>query len=396
MLPSFCSKIRIVIALIAFIPLVAIGLIILVQSNTVDAQSMNRPIQNKGKNRMTPTPSIQATSTITSTPFATQIPTVTHSPTSTPTVTPVILSRPSWAIQSVSSMKLSKDRLCNQPDDNFINKWVAKAYELGVNYISIETPYDSPLCANAPSYTKRWIQIIRKHNLKVWHRHMPLAFEGIYDKAKVKSTQYLQEIANYIISNPDEFAVGDIFTPIPEPQNGGIYGVTYCAQDVCQFDGASHFNSWLRESIDTSSQAFSQIGLGNMIKIGFFGFDGFVAWGDNNPDWEGILEKETVEKMGNITIDHYPELIGSTMKDGLDQLEKKFPGVPIIIGEWGAVTDMDAMTTINSSMGAAKRPSVIGFNYWHMGMGGNESLINDDFTEKKQFEYVQKFYKSQL
>lgn len=130
------------------------------------------------------------------------------------------------------------------------------------------------------------------------------------------------------------------------------------------------------------------------MKIGYFGFDGFIAWGDNNPQWSGILEKATVAKMGNITIDHYPEVVGETMDYGLNQLQKKYPGVPIVIGEWGTITPDNPVQQVMNSMGAAKRKNVVGFNYWQMGMDGNEALINEDFSHRPTFAAVQSFYKS--
>lgn len=298
-----------------------------------------------------------------------------------------------WSIRSVSSMKISKDRICNQPSEDFIRIWVEKANELGVNYVSLETPYENPPCADALSYTRTWVRIIREHGIKVWHRHMPLAFEGIYDVAKNNSSDYLNVISDYIRNNRDLFAAGDIFTPIPEPQNGGIQGVTHCVQDVCQFTSATHFNQWLRDAIDRANSAFSEIGLGGALKIGYYGFDGFVAWGDNNPDWDGILEQVTVDKMGNITIDHYPELVGDTMENDLNELQAKYPNTPIVIGEWGTVTGGDTQKQVRDTMSAAKRKNVIGFAYWHMGTGGNESLINDDFSNKEQFDDVQSFFR---
>ncbi len=297
-----------------------------------------------------------------------------------------------WSIQSVSSMKVTKDMVCNQPDDDFINQWLDRAKELGANYVAVETPYENPYCGNAQEFTKTWIQAIRDHNMKVWHRHMPLAFEGIYNTNK-KASNFLTTISDYIKNNPFFFESGDIFSPIPEPQNGGISGITYCANGVCQFSNAAAFNKWLRDAIDTSNQAFKMIGLDNEIKVGYYGLDGFVAWGDNNPDWDGILEDSTVQKMGNITIDHYPEAIGENMKNGLDELQAKYPGTPIVLGEWGTITDdSNQPQQINASMGAAKRSSVIGVNYWHLGMGGNESLINDDFSKKPGFAALQAFY----
>ncbi|MDO8551717.1 MAG: PA14 domain-containing protein [bacterium] len=338
----------------------------------------------------TPTPTLVPTST------PSLLPTSVLQPTPTPTTATVSPSgTATWSIQSVSSMKETKDKICGQDSQNFINSWVDKAKELGANYVAVETPYDNPACGDALAYTQAWVNTIRSRGLKVWHRHMPLAFESIYNVPKATSSdKYLTMISNYIKNNPSLFADGDIFSPIPEPQNGGIDGVTGCANGVCQFSGPADFNSWLRNAIDSSNNAFSQIGLGGKIKIGYYGFDGFVAWGDNNPDWNGILEDSTVQKMGNITIDHYPELVGGDMTTDLQELEARYPNTPIIIGEWGSTGTTNLTQQVNKSMGAAAAdPNVIGFNYWHMGMGGNEALINSDFTNREQFSTVQSYFK---
>jgi hypothetical protein len=299
-----------------------------------------------------------------------------------------------WSIRSVSTMKEAKDRLCSPRSRDFIDQWVATAKELGVNYIALETPYDDPACGSALEHTREWVESIRAHNLKVWHRHMPLAFEGIYGVQKDPSKDYIAQITNYIRTNPHLFEAGDIFTPTPEPQNGGIKHITYCYQSICQFTDATHFNHWLREAITQSQQAFADIGLGGQIEVGYYGFDGFVAWGSNNPDWNGVLEDETVKVMGNITIDHYPEAIGDTMENALDELTKRYPGVPIVIGEWGAIENRSKpIIQVHNAMSAALRPEVIGFNYWHMGVGGHEALIDEDFNRLPHFEAVQSFFK---
>ena len=166
---------------------------------------------NKGRGRKTPSPI----------PTTTLTPTPTVAPTATPTPTPTPISTGSssqaWSIQSVSSMKETKDKICGQDSLSFINQWVATAKQLGVNYIAVETPYDSPSCADSTSYTRAWVSAIRAAGLKVWHRHMPLSFEGIYSIPKIKS-DYLSLISSYIKNNPDLFKPDDIFTPIPEPQ----------------------------------------------------------------------------------------------------------------------------------------------------------------------------------
>jgi hypothetical protein len=96
--------------------------------------------------------------------------------------------------------------------------------------------------------------------------------------------------------------------------------------------------------------------------------------------------------MGNITIDHYPEAVGDTMDNDLNELQAKYPSTPIIIGEWGTITPDNLEQQVLNSMQAAKRPNVVGFNYWHLGMGGNEALINDDFSQRIQYDEVQSFF----
>jgi hypothetical protein len=284
--------------------------------------------------------------------------------------------------------------VCNQPDKAFLEAWVKKAKELGVNYIAVETPYEDPYCASSLEYTKIFVEVIRNEGIGIWHRHMPLAFEGIYDTLKTRKINSLQIISDYIKNNPLLFEPGDIFSPIPEPQNGGISGVSYCAQNVCQFESPEEFNKWLRDSMDTSQEAFKMIGLEDEVEIGYFGFDGFIAWGHNNPDWNGILEDETIDKMNEITIDHYPEAVGTSMADDLKELSEKYPNTPIVIGEWGTTNGGDIEQQVKTTMGDAKNHTkVVGFNYWHLGMGGEEALIEDDFNNKPQFDEVQSFFK---
>lgn len=301
-----------------------------------------------------------------------------------------VLPPSTWSIRSVSSMKETKDKVCNPDSPQFVEAWMTRAKQLGVNYVSIETPYDNPPCGDSIAYTNLWIKAARKNGLLVWHRHAPLAFEGIYGVNKT-SGDYIDQISTYIKTHPEFFAPGDIFTPIPEPQNGGIVGINACS-GICQFYGAVDFNNWLIKAINSSRDAFAQINLKDQIKIGYYGFDGFIAWGDHNPDWQGILDESTVLAMGNITIDHYPQLVGETMLEGLEQLQSKYPGVPIVIGEWGAVLPDDPQKQINDAMSAAQKTGVVGFNYWHLGMGGNEALINSDFSKKPQYELVKRFF----
>jgi hypothetical protein len=309
-------------------------------------------------------------------------------PTPVPTPVPEI---PQWEIRSVSSMKSTKDTICNPKDETWINQWLDKAVELGVNYVAISQPYDSPVCGDSLAYTTLWVDAIRNHGLKVWHRHMPLSHEGIYNIPKDNTDDYFDMISSYIKNNPGLFEDGDIFTPIPEPQNGGIEGVIGCTQQVCQYSGIEDFNRWIKSAMLVSELSFDAIG--KSIKIGYFGFDGFVTWGHNNSDWEGILYDSTISRMGNITIDHYPELVGTDMGSDLDELNTRYPDTDIYIGEWGAVSGGDTEQQVTDSVGSAyARSFVKGFNYWHLGPEGQEALIDNNFNNHIHFDEMKQFF----
>lgn len=168
--------------------------------------------------------------------------------------------------------------------------------------------------------------------------------------------------------------------------------MTYCP-GICQFSGQAEFNKWLKDAMLVSELAFNKAGKTG-IKIGYFGFDGFVAFGHNNPDWNGILYNSTIARMGNvITLDHYPEAVGTTMAADLDEFHTIYPNVNVVIGEWGTISGTNYEAQVTNSMGAAlSRSYVKGFNYWQPGPGGNEALWNTDFTNKVHFDEVQGFF----
>lgn len=293
-------------------------------------------------------------------------------------------------------MKYTKDVICapDRPDHDWVGRWMDAMTGLNLNYVSIEQPYDSPDCGDALGYTRMWVDEARARGFNVWHRHMPLQFEGIYDTVKDPQANYLSLIADYIISNPSFFRAGDIFTPVPEPQNGGIRGVTYCPQDICIFDDAAEFNRFLREAILVSKEAFQEIGLDGSIKIGYYGFDGFITGGLHNPDWQGksFLEPETVAAMdGIIAIDHYPPPDGS-MDEDLRTLREVWPDARYVISEYGAIHEGDPVGQIDDAFTAFQDHGVLGVNYWHGGPGGNEGLLNPDMTPNDAYYAVQKYF----
>jgi hypothetical protein len=232
---------------------------------------------------------------------------------------------------------------------------------------------------------------------------------------------YTKQIVEYILNHQDMYEPGDIFTPTPEPFNGGISGVVYCGpSNTCVFNSKEQFNQWLVNVTKASIAAFDTIPrLRGKVYVGYWGFSGFVISGFDNPDWEGrgvygIIDDAVVHLSGDvISVDHYPGK-GETFDTFFQSLDKRFPkerfpqGVRIVIGEYGTLNGGDITKTsqaIVESLNAYRNTSDSnlkfgGMNYWHLGPRGmgtdpgvsEEALINNDYTNREQFDVFKQFY----
>lgn len=352
-------------------------------------------------------PAITAAETQTPNPTDTQaIPAEVETPSATANPTAIPLMGKTWGVQSVDSMKETKDRVKSdaQRDNDFINRWLDAAADLGVTHITVDTPFDNPAEADSSDYARRWITPARQRGLGIWHRHPFLAYEGIYDSPKHTYEQgpdspynYPRSMGDAIRNNPDMYAAGDIFGSPPEPSNGGINGRTYCPGDVCIYPNPDNFNLALISFVQEAQKAFADIRLGGKVTVGWFGFDGFVTAGLDNPDWLGksTLSDTAVQAMGDvISIDHYPE-DSAKMPGDLETINTTWPGKKLAIGEWGAThgEGPDQVRAVFESF--RQNPAVIAVNYWHLGMGGKEALIDDDFSRRPNFAVVRSFFRSQ-
>lgn len=292
-------------------------------------------------------------------------------------------------------MKYSKDVVCNPPNQSEINTQVQKAVDLGANYVSISGFYDDPECAPDLPLLKAWAGAIRAKGLKVWFRMKDLNFEGDYSVQKGGSLQsHIDAMMKWIEANKSLIAQGDIFTPFAEIQNGGIEGVSYCAYNVCQFKNAAEFNSFIRTIQGKVKAALPGV------KVGYYGFDGFIAAGVGNPDWQGKsqLEPATIASMDEVTIDHYPEVIGRTFAEDLPIIHKAIGAdVPIVIGEYGTITansDQEQVDQIKREFASLKADSgVIGVNYWVLGPSGKETLVHSDYSHRPGFETLKSMFR---
>jgi hypothetical protein len=305
-------------------------------------------------------------------------------------------------IRSVDVMKLTQDAACAPLSDAAPEALIAAIAATGATHVAISLPYDDPACQlMLPVYT-RWIETIRAHGMHVWFRGKPLAMEGFYDTPRVYDPMaQLETIRLFVLSHRDYFAAGDIFTPAPEPQNAGVVGIN--CQENCLFDSVEAFNMWLRQASEVSMQAFAEIGVTD-IAVGYYGFDGFVGWGDRNPDWEGksFIEPQTVDAMGGIiAVDHYfdleadPQTEFAKIRGHIDRLFG--PDVEICLSEWGAIHG-ESPERMRAILQAALDHGITCLNYWHAGPGGvGEALLQPDGTSADWkptalYEVLREFY----
>lgn len=239
--------------------------------------------------------------------------------------------------------KETQDALQNPVPEPYIKEIVQLAKEVNATHVAIGTPYDNPSnpqVIDTIEYTRQWSDAAHDIGLNVWHRHMPEGFQGFYNEKK-EVKDYKPMIVEYIHDHADFFRDGDIFAPFPEPQNGGVIGINCQPSDTCQFTSVEEFNQEMQAYVEICQQAFAQIG--KKVKVGYYGFDGFVVAGLGNPDWEGktFLSDKTVKVLDDtITVDHYTDKGPQGYVKDYTTIHNIFPKDQIVIGELGPASSL--------------------------------------------------------
>lgn len=306
-----------------------------------------------------------------------------------------------WSIKSADVMSISMDTLQNPISSAQKDTVCQRVKNLGATMIAISVPYDGPQGSDPIGQKTDWVRAARAQGLKVWHRSSWITDEGWYGATKNTTNDRIADTKNYILSHAAFYQNGDIFTPKPEPQNMGVNGIN--DKTPFRFASIDAFNQWLRDITVACKAAFTQLGLD--VKVGMWGFDGFVTCGYGNSYWQGrvensgqaterhpFLEVRTVQALDNLlTVDHYPS--SKPMSDFLTVFKAAWPNVKFLAGEYGAINAGDPVTQIQDVLTDLQAdPIVIGLNYWQMGPAGNEALLNADLSIKPAYTMVQTFY----
>lgn len=291
------------------------------------------------------------------------------------------LSATTWKIQSIDTMKYSRDGVRDSAIVQNIPLFVQEVAALKANYIAIDTPYDEEF---HPVLTS-WVTAARKNNLHVWFRGNFSSWEGWFNYPQMKDPNEDHVLVkSFILQHPDLFQDGDIFTPVPEPENGVIGDPRTSDQK------AKDFNTFLIASYNNCVASFQQIH--KQVTCGYFSMNGDVA--------STVLTQQTVKQIGNtIVIDHYvdsPEKMG----EKIDELSNTFHA-QIVIGEFGGpipdingdMTDTQQADFVGKLLDQiySRRSVVTGLNYWVLG-GGSTALLNDDFTPRPVAQVLKNYY----
>lgn len=290
-----------------------------------------------------------------------------------------------FQIQSVDTMKYSRDRARNPYNEIDIPTLVQRVAAMHVTHISISTPYDEEFYP----IMKAWVDESRKYNLKIWFRGNWSSFEGWFGYPKMTDPdEHHLKTAEFIRKHPELFQEGDIFTPSPEPENGAI------GDPRVSKDGGAAFNAWLVQSQQTCVEGMAAIGkLG--VKCGYFSTNGDVAW---------YITSDTYAKIGNrIVIDHYVKTAVKLRKD-IERLHAKY-GIKILLGEFGApILDINGpMTEYQQAVFIKEifhellkvQDKMEGVNYWVI-FDGPTTLYNGvsgGFTMRHAGRIVKRYYR---
>ncbi len=309
--------------------------------------------------------------------------------------TGVLPSGHSFRLQSADVMKWSKDDLFSQKTDAQMAAVALQLKSLGATHVAVATPYDDPSAypgGPAPEgYLERWIVAIRGQGMHVFFRRQWLSWEGIYGVAKntargigttpnvlngTDTTSYLALTYLYWKANAGHLVqAGDIVCPCPEPENGGINGVTGSAP--YQFTNANLFRAWLRDAVTVVNQALEPSNLKGSVFVGLYGTSGFIVFGNGgNP--KGFLDDRTVEALAIVGMDDYPTP-ASNMGADLDAYRALYQ-LPLALTEWGTINesnDADRQAAIDAVTSSLKaRPWTVGMNYWSVIGGANEDILD--------------------
>lgn len=287
-----------------------------------------------------------------------------------------------WQVQSIDTMKSSRDMARAEENDpnlpKFIDAQMKKIASTGATFVAIDTPYDSEFL----HVLRQWVKGARDNHLSVWFRGNWSGWEGWFDYPKMTADEHIRKTKQFILTNPDLFRDGDIFTSCPECENGSL-GDPRTTQHV------NAYRSFLIKEYQTNKDAFDKIG--KHVAANFFSMNGDVAL--------LVMDKKTTKALGGVVvIDHYVKTADELSHD-VAYLAKQSGG-KIVLGEIGApipdihgnMTDQEQASWLHDVLQKLSRqPEVAGLNYWD-NIGGSTALWRDSGQAKPAVKVLTAYF----
>ncbi len=288
-----------------------------------------------------------------------------------------------WKYQCIDTMKVSRDEARSLPGSSKlaaeVDFQVATIKSLGANCIAIGTPYDEEFIP----YLKFWVRKARQNNVHVWFRGNWSSWEGWFDHKKDLTPQkHIELTRQFILSHPDLFENGDIFTPAPEAENAWPNGSAGNDKDA--------FRQFLIKEYQVSQNAFDQIG--KNVETNWLSMSGGVA--------KNVLDQNTVDAIGDtVTLDHYvtdPE----DMANYINYFKNNYHA-NVVIGEFGApIPDLNGDMDENQQAAFVEkllhelyvnRASIHAINYWTL-TDSSTSIYSSSTHQPRKVAQVIKSY----
>lgn len=285
-----------------------------------------------------------------------------------------------FEVESVDTMKYSRDAARNKEAHKLIPEMIAAAAALNPTHIAIATPYDDEFIP----VTKLWVDEIRKRNIKVWYRGNFAAWENWFGYERFQDPyEHIARTERFIKNNPDLFTDGDIFTPVPEAENGG-FGDPRKDEETKR-----KFFDFLPKSYDSCTAAMKSIR--KNVKCGYFSVNGDVA---------RMFTKDIVDRTGGVlVIDHYVKTPEKLIED--IQAYHQTTGAKIVLGEYGAPIpdihgdlsedEQELLIRQNMDLLVKHRDIIGGINYW-TAFGGSTEIFRERTQPKKAAKTLEEYF----
>jgi len=287
-----------------------------------------------------------------------------------------------WAVQSIDTVKYSRDlarEKLNDPSfDETIELQVARIAETGATHVSIGTPYDEEFLP----FLTRWVEVARRHDLKVWFRGNFSGWEGWFEYEKIGREEHLAKTRQFIVDNGELFEDGDVFSACTECENGG-------PGDPRQTGDIDGHRQFLIEEHKVAKEAFRAIG--KSVATNYNPMNGDVA--------RLVMDEDTTQALGGIVvIDHYvvsPDQLAIDIK----ALARRSGG-KVVLGEFGApIPDIhgnfserqQAQWLERALTATSTIPELVGVNYW-TGFGGSSQLWDSKGKARSAVSELTRFY----